>query len=129
VTVAHSDMLLPHCHRPAGISASRSRESRGSRPEGCRLELSSSASGDVRRVLRMTTVVIDDELGRLVGEAAKARGKTLQEFTAEALRRLISGNSGVRRAVRNGIPVMLVANEIPAIDPDKIRRCLEEEGL
>ncbi|HPM84734.1 MAG TPA: hypothetical protein PLF81_28710 [Candidatus Anammoximicrobium sp.] len=77
----------------------------------------------------MTTVVIDDELGRLVGEAAKARGKTLQEFTAEALRRLISGNSGVRRAVRNGIPVMLVANEIPAIDPDKIRRCLEEEGL
>ena len=77
----------------------------------------------------MTTVMIDDELGRLVGETAKERGKTLQEFTAEALRRAICENGGVCRTVRNGIPVMLVANEHAAIDPDKIRRCLEEEGL
>ena len=77
----------------------------------------------------MTTVMIDDELGRLVGEAARARGKTLEEFAAEALRREIRENGGVRRVLRNGIPVMLVADEQAAIDPEKIRQVLEEEGL
>ena len=77
----------------------------------------------------MTTVMIDDELGRLVGEAARARGETLEEFAAEALRRVIRENGGVRRVLRNGIPVMLVADEQAAIDPEKIRRILEEEGL
>jgi len=77
----------------------------------------------------MTTVMIDDELGRLVGEAARARGKTLEEFAAEALRRVIRENGGVRRVLRNGIPVMLVADEQAAIDPEKIRQVLEEEGL
>ena len=70
----------------------------------------------------MTTVMIDDELGRLVGEAARARGKTLEEFAAEALRRVIRENGGVRRVLRNGIPVMLVADEQAAIDPEKIRQ-------
>jgi hypothetical protein len=73
--------------------------------------------------------MIDDELGRLVGEAARARGKTLEEFAAEALRRVIRENGGVRRVLRNGIPVMLVADEQAAIDPEKIRQALEEEGL
>jgi len=73
--------------------------------------------------------MIDDELGRLVGEAARARGKTLEEFAAEALRRVIRENGGVRRVLRNGIPVMLVADEQAAIDPEKIRQVLEEEGL
>jgi hypothetical protein len=75
------------------------------------------------------TLTIDDELGRLAGEAARARGKTLEEFTGEALRRMISENGGLRRIMRNGIPVMLVADEQAVIDPDKIRRCLEEAGL
>ena len=77
----------------------------------------------------MTTVMIDDELGRLVGEAARARGKTLDEFAAEALRREIRENGGVRRVFRNGIPVMLVADQQASIDPEKIRQVLEEEGL
>lgn len=77
----------------------------------------------------MTTVTIDDELGRLVGEAARARGKTLEQFAGEALHRVICGNGGVRRIMRNGIPVMLVADKQAAIDPDKIRRWLEEEGI
>ena len=47
----------------------------------------------------------------------------------EALRRAISENGGVRRTMRNGIPVMLVGDEQAVIDPEKIRRCLEEEGL
>ena len=77
----------------------------------------------------MTTLTIDDELGRLVGEAARARGKTLDQFAGEALRRVVCENGGVRTIMRNGIPVMLVADEQAAIDPDKVRRCLEEEGL
>jgi hypothetical protein len=81
----------------------------------------------IKWCVRMTTVTIDDELGRMVGEAAKARGKTLEEFAAEALRRVICENGGVRLTTRNGIPVMLVADEHAAIDTDQIRRCLEEE--
>lgn len=76
----------------------------------------------------MTTLTIDEELGRLLGQAANARGKTLEQFAGEALRRAISENGGVRRAMRNGIPVMLVGDEPSVIDPEKIRRCLEEEG-
>ena len=77
----------------------------------------------------MTTLTIDEELGRLLGEAANARGKTVEQFAGEALRRAISENGGVRRTMRNGIPVMLVGDEQAVIDPEKIRRCLEEEGL
>lgn len=77
----------------------------------------------------MTTLTIDEELGRLLGQAANARGKTLEQFAGEALRRAISENGGVRRTMRNGIPVMLVGDGQAVIDPEKIRRCLEEEGL
>jgi hypothetical protein len=76
----------------------------------------------------VTTLTIDDELGRLVGEAASARGKTLDEFAGEALRRAVCEEGGVRRVMRNGLPVMLVSDERVAIDPDRVRRCLEEEG-
>ncbi len=77
----------------------------------------------------MTTLTIDEELGRLLGEAANARGKTLEQFAGEALRRAISENGGICRTIRNGIPVMLVGDKRAAIDPEKIRRSLEEEGL
>jgi len=79
--------------------------------------------------LRVTTLTIDEELGRSLGQAANARGKTLEQFAGEALRRAISENGGVRRTMRNGIPVMLVGDGQAVIDPEKIRRCLEEEGL
>jgi hypothetical protein len=79
--------------------------------------------------LRVTTLTIDEELGRLLGQAANARGKTLEQFAGEALRRAISENGGAHRTMRNGIPVMLVGDEQAVIDPEKIRRCLEEEGL
>ena len=77
----------------------------------------------------MTTLTIDDELGRLIGEAAVARGKTLEKFADEALRRAICEDGGIRRIMRNGIPVMLVSDEHTGIDPDRVRRSLEEEGF
>jgi hypothetical protein len=75
------------------------------------------------------TLNIDEELARLLVEAARARGKTPEQFADEALRRVISDHGGVRRTMRNGIPVMLVSDQQAAIDPESIRRCLEEEGL
>ncbi len=77
----------------------------------------------------MATVTIDDELGRLLTRVASVRGKTLEQFADEALRRAISENGGVHRTKRNGLPVMVVPDEHSTIDPDKIRRWIEEEGL
>ncbi len=59
----------------------------------------------------MATVTIDDELGHLLTRVASARGKTLEQFADEALRRVISENGGVHRTVRNGLPVMLVCDQ------------------
>jgi hypothetical protein len=33
---------------------------------------------------------------------------------------------GVRRTVRNRLPVMIVSDATPHIDPAKVRQCLEE---
>jgi hypothetical protein len=78
--------------------------------------------------LFVVTLTIDDELGRLVDQAAKANGRSLDEYAAEALRRVICEDGCVRRITRNGIPVMRVADEVAVIDPEKLRRCLDEEG-
>jgi hypothetical protein len=59
----------------------------------------------------VTILMIDDELGRMVGDAARAHGKTLEEFATEALRRAICESGGGRRIIRNGISVMLIADE------------------
>jgi hypothetical protein len=76
----------------------------------------------------MSTLTIDDELYQRAIEAAAAQGKTVDAFVNEALRKALS-MVGVRRTIRNGLPVMLVSNDTPAIDPAKVRQCLEEEGF
>jgi len=76
----------------------------------------------------MSTLTIDDELYQRAIEAAAAQGKTVDAFVNEALRKALS-MVGIRRTVRNGLPVMLVSNDTPAIDPAKVRQCLEEEGF
>ena len=76
----------------------------------------------------MSTVTIDDTLYQQAQEATAAQGKTVNEFVGEALRKALS-MVGVRRTVRNGLPVMVVSNDTPTIDPAKIRQYLEEEGV
>lgn len=76
----------------------------------------------------MSTLTVDEALYQQASEAAAAQGKTLDEFVSEALRRALS-MVGVRRTVRNGLPVMVVSDDTPPIDPAKIRRCLEDEGF
>jgi hypothetical protein len=74
----------------------------------------------------MSTFTIDDALYQRAIEAAAAQGKTVDEFVGEALRMALSMVS-VRRTVRNGLPVMVVSNDMPVIDPAKVRQCIEEE--
>ena len=76
----------------------------------------------------MSTFTIDDELYQRALEAAAVQGKTVDAFVAEALRNALA-IVGVRRTVRNGLPVMVVSSDTPAIDPAKVRQCLEEEGF
>jgi len=76
----------------------------------------------------MSTLTVDDELYRRAIEAAAAQGKTVDAFVDEALRKALA-MVGVRRTVRNGLPVMVVSHDTATIDPATVRRCLEEEGL
>jgi hypothetical protein len=83
---------------------------------------------DSDEVTRVSTVTVDHELYRRATEAAAAQGKTVDEFVDEALRKALS-MVGVRRTVRNGLPVMVVSDDTPPIDPAKVCRFLEEEGF
>jgi hypothetical protein len=76
----------------------------------------------------MSTLTIDDELYQRATEAAAAQGKTIDAFVGEALRQALA-MVGVRRTVRNGLPVMVVSDDTSTIDPAKVRQCLEEEGF
>jgi hypothetical protein len=76
----------------------------------------------------MSTCTVDDELYQRAAEAAAAQGKTVDEFVGETLRKALS-MVGVRRTVRNGLPVMIVSDDTLPIDPAKVRQCLEEEGF
>jgi hypothetical protein len=82
---------------------------------------------DDEEVICMSTFTVDDELYQRAAEAAAAQGKTVDEFVSEALHKALSV-VGVRRTVRNGLPVMVVGNA-PPIDPTKVRQYLEEEGF
>lgn len=76
----------------------------------------------------MSTLTVDDELYQRASEAAAAQGKTVDEFVGEALRKALS-TVGIRRTLRNGLPVMVVSDDTPIIDLDNVRRGLEEEGF
>ena len=76
----------------------------------------------------MSMLTVDDELYQRATEATSAQGKTVDEFVDEALRKALS-MVGVRCTVRNGLPVMVVSDNTPPIEPAKVRQCLEEEGF
>lgn len=75
----------------------------------------------------MTTLMIDEELGRQAGQAAAAQGKTLDEFVHDVLSQAISGPTIIRKQ-RNGLPVIEVNPPTP-IDPQVISRSLAEESF
>ena len=73
----------------------------------------------------MSTLTVDDALYQRATEAAAAQGKTVDEFVGEALRQALA-MVGLRRTVRNELPVMVVSGNTPSIDPVKVHQCLEE---
>ena len=75
----------------------------------------------------MPSITVDAALYQQATEAA-AQGKSVEKFVDEALRQALS-RVGVRRTVRNGLPVIVISGDILAIDPAKVRQCLEEEGF
>jgi hypothetical protein len=81
-----------------------------------------------KSVMCMSTLTVDDELYQRAAEAAATQGKTVDEFVGEVLRQALS-MVGIRCTVRNGLPVMIVSDDIPLTDPAKVRQCLEEEGF
>ena len=74
------------------------------------------------------TITLEDELYTKADEAAAAAGQTVEEFVKAALRRAINGMT-VRMTMRNGLPVMVPGPNAPPIEPDVIRRSIEEEGF
>jgi hypothetical protein len=76
----------------------------------------------------MSTVMVDQELFQRACEAAAAQGKTVEDFVDAMLRQALALTSP-QQTMRNGVPVMLVSLETPAIDPAHVRRWLEEEGF
>ena len=64
----------------------------------------------------MSTLTISDELYQRATEAAAALGKTVDEFVDESLRKALS-MVGVRRTVRNGLPVVVVSDDTPPSIP------------
>ena len=76
----------------------------------------------------MTALLVDDEVYELASKAAAAQGRTVEDFVCATLREALSRDD-VMRSARNGLPVMLVGDETPRIDPERVRRCIEEEGV
>ena len=66
----------------------------------------------------MSTLTVDDELYLRAAEAAAAQGKTIDQFVGEALRKALA-IVGVRRTVRNGLPVMVVSDDTPLSIPPR----------
>jgi hypothetical protein len=82
---------------------------------------------------QMSTVSVDEQLYQRTSELAKTQGKSVDEFVADALLRIVAQTSPMtsspRRTTRNGLPVMLVNGNVPRIDPNQVRKLIEEEGF
>lgn len=76
----------------------------------------------------MTTLNLDNELYQQASKVAAAQGKTIDEFVGKALQHALL-NACVRRSERNGLPVMVVNERVPEINPAVVRQSLEENGF
>jgi hypothetical protein len=81
----------------------------------------------------MSTVSVDDQLYQKTVEVAIAQGKTVDEFVQETLEQAVaqtaSNSEIVRRSTRNDLPVMIVGDTVPPIDPAMVREAIEEPGF
>ena len=75
-------------------------------------------SGHVRNGM----IVLDDPV-------ELADGTVVTVSVADQAASCHSGNAGLRQVTKNGLPVVLVPDPTPPIDPALIRQALEEEGF
>jgi hypothetical protein len=75
----------------------------------------------------MLSLQIDDELYRLASDAASAQGQSVDEFAAAALRTALT-QPIARMGLRNGVPIIEVSGG-PPIDPERVRKFIQEEGF
>jgi hypothetical protein len=72
------------------------------------------------------TISLEDDLHAKASEAAA--GQSVDEFVAATLRRMVNG-AIVQMELRDGLPVIVTDPDAPTIDPNVIRRSIEEEGF
>jgi hypothetical protein len=81
----------------------------------------------------MSSIHVDDQLFQLTAAIAAAQGMTVDQFVSETLRHAVgsvaSPSDLVHQSTRNGLPVMDVNGKVPAIDPQKVRDSIAEEGF
>jgi plasmid stability protein len=81
----------------------------------------------------MSILRLDDQLFQQTTVIAAAQGKTVDEFVSETLRqavgKAVAHPGDVQLSTRNGLPVMLAGGAVSAIDPQKVRVLIEEEGF
>ena len=81
----------------------------------------------------MSSVHVDEQLFQQTVAIAAAQGKTVDQFVGETLQQVVGQAVPqavvVRRSTRNGLPVMIVNGTVAAINPDKVRKSIEEDGF
>lgn len=81
----------------------------------------------------MSTVNLNDSLYQRTLGVAQTRGQTVDEFVASTLEQVIGEEekpaSGIRFGTRNGLPIVVLDESAPRIDPKAVREFLEEEGF
>ena len=73
----------------------------------------------------MSMFIVDNELYQRATEATAAQSKTGDEFVGEVLLQALA-IVNVQCTVRNRLPVIVVSDDTPTIDPTKVRQNLEE---
>jgi hypothetical protein len=76
---------------------------------------------------RMISFQLDDKIYQLAREAAAAKGLSVDEFVAVALR-AAAGEPIVRLSQRNGFPIFEVVGG-KTIDAETVQRFIQEEGF
>ena len=68
------------------------------------------------------TVSLDETLFAAAKQTAATRGQTFDEFVAAA----VQNPAKVRFSNRNGLTVIEPAQDVPPIDPNRVRQLVEE---
>jgi hypothetical protein len=72
------------------------------------------------------TLTLDDHLYDLARRAAASEGKTLEQYLGDLVRRAVRAQDSPRVQAESGLPVMVVPEGTPLIDPRRVKQAVEE---